>query len=251
MEFVSKALHTNDIAHSKLLRSGGRKGNAGELRKFYEQPDVRVMLLALKAGAAGLTLVQASNVFLLEPTIDPAVEQQAVARVHRIGQTRPVVCTRLLVRQTVEEAVLKARGVGWGVCVRCEGGDARAAVSLWVGEQWYCAVVQSCIVLLLSCSLALPQLHCRTVLLPPHRIVHSISRRSTRAGRVSSRRTGTRATGKQSLTMRPRPWRSWRRTRTPWTRQTWTRCWGCEADRAVKQTGMWGGVDGTLLGMGM
>lgn len=67
----------------------------------------RVMLLAMSAGGAGLTLVQASHVFLLEPTIDPAIEQQAVARVHRIGQTKPVVCTRLLVSESVEEAVLE------------------------------------------------------------------------------------------------------------------------------------------------
>jgi len=61
----------------------------------------------MSAGGAGLTLVQANHVFLLEPALDPAVEQQAVARVHRIGQTRPVVCTRLLIDGSVERAVLQ------------------------------------------------------------------------------------------------------------------------------------------------
>jgi SNF2 family DNA or RNA helicase len=66
---------------------------------------VCVFLLSLRAGAAGLTLTAASRVFLLEPSLDPAVEQQAVARVHRIGQKAEVLITRLLVADTVEEEV--------------------------------------------------------------------------------------------------------------------------------------------------
>ncbi|EFJ41092.1 hypothetical protein VOLCADRAFT_48760, partial [Volvox carteri f. nagariensis] len=49
----------------------------------------------------------ANHVFLLEPSLDPAIEQQAVARVHRIGQTREVTVTRLLVDGTVEEVVMR------------------------------------------------------------------------------------------------------------------------------------------------
>ncbi len=53
--------------------------------------------------------VRASHVFLLEPSLDPAVEQQAVARVHRIGQTASVTVTRLVMRDTVEVEILKVR----------------------------------------------------------------------------------------------------------------------------------------------
>lgn len=56
--------------------------------------------------SAGLTLVRANHVFLLEPSIDPSIEQQAISRVHRIGQQRPVHITRLLVKGTIEEHVL-------------------------------------------------------------------------------------------------------------------------------------------------
>ena len=59
------------------------------VKAFAEDPGVRVFLLSLRAGAAGLTLTAACRVVLLEPALDPATEQQAVARVHRIGQARP------------------------------------------------------------------------------------------------------------------------------------------------------------------
>ena len=68
------------------------------LASLREDEDVRVFLLSHRAGAAGLTLVRANHVYLLDPAMDPAIEQQAVARVHRIGQQRCVawvcrVCT--------------------------------------------------------------------------------------------------------------------------------------------------------------
>jgi hypothetical protein len=54
-------------------------------------------------------LVCASHVFLLEPSINPALEQQAVARCHRIGQTVPVYVTRLVIAGTIEQRILDAR----------------------------------------------------------------------------------------------------------------------------------------------
>lgn len=67
--------------------------------------QVCIFLLSLRAGSSGLTLTVANRVFLLEPGLDPAIEQQAVARVHRIGQEREVVITRLMVQGTIEEQV--------------------------------------------------------------------------------------------------------------------------------------------------
>lgn len=76
---------------------------AKALGSFNGDPEVRVMLMPAKTAAAGLTLTAASRVILLEPAADPAVPQQAVARVHRVGQTRPVTVYQLLVSDTVEE----------------------------------------------------------------------------------------------------------------------------------------------------
>jgi len=61
----------------------------------------------MKAGGLGLNLVAASHVFLLDPWWNPATEEQAIDRVHRIGQKRPVIVTRFVVKGTVEERILE------------------------------------------------------------------------------------------------------------------------------------------------
>ena len=65
-----------------------------------------VMLVSLKAGGTGLNLTAADHVFLCDPWWNPAVEDQAADRAHRIGQTRPVFVYRLVAADTVEEKIL-------------------------------------------------------------------------------------------------------------------------------------------------
>ena len=75
------------------------------LHKFREDPKVKVLLLSLRAGGVGLNLTAAQHVFLMDPWWNPAVEEQAIDRVHRIGQLHPVKVTRFVVRGTVEERI--------------------------------------------------------------------------------------------------------------------------------------------------
>jgi SNF2 family DNA or RNA helicase len=63
-------------------------------------------LLSLKAGGTGLTLTAADHVYLMDPWWNPAVEDQAADRAHRIGQTQPVLIHRLVAQGTVEERIL-------------------------------------------------------------------------------------------------------------------------------------------------
>jgi SNF2 family DNA or RNA helicase len=73
----------------------------------FQAPDgPPVMLISLKAGGTGLNLTAADHVFLLDPWWNPAVEAQAADRAHRIGQDRPVIVTRLVALDTVEERIL-------------------------------------------------------------------------------------------------------------------------------------------------
>ena len=66
-----------------------------------------IFLISLKAGGTGLTLTRADYVFHTDPWWNPAVEDQATDRAHRIGQTRPVVVHRLVALETVEERILE------------------------------------------------------------------------------------------------------------------------------------------------
>ncbi len=85
----------------------GSTRNRHELVGRWNDPEgPPVFLVSLKAGGAGLNLVGADHVIHLDPWWNPAVEDQATDRAHRIGQTRPVVAYKLVARDTVEEKVL-------------------------------------------------------------------------------------------------------------------------------------------------
>ena len=68
---------------------------------------MQVFLLNATTQSSGLTLVAATHVFLVEPNLNPAIERQAIHRVHRIGQTRATTVHRLIMRDTVELKVLQ------------------------------------------------------------------------------------------------------------------------------------------------
>ncbi|MBA0572805.1 hypothetical protein Golob_000113 [Gossypium lobatum] len=96
----------------KILRLDGSmnaKRRAQVIEEFQVPgPDGPTVLLAsLKASGAGINLTAASRVYLIEPWWNPAVEEQAMDRVHRIGQKEDVKIVRLIVRNSIEERVLE------------------------------------------------------------------------------------------------------------------------------------------------
>ncbi|WCJ41699.1 DNA/RNA helicase protein [Euphorbia peplus] len=73
------------------------------IKQFSEDENILVLLMSLKAGGVGINLTAASNAFVMDPWWNPAVEEQAVMRIHRIGQTKRVMIKRFIVKGTVEE----------------------------------------------------------------------------------------------------------------------------------------------------
>ncbi|RCH54964.1 ATP-dependent helicase [Mucilaginibacter hurinus] len=85
----------------------GSTQNRGDVvKRFQEDETTRVFLISIKAGGVGLNLTQADYVFILDPWWNPAVEQQAIDRTHRIGQTKNVFIYKFITKDTVEEKIL-------------------------------------------------------------------------------------------------------------------------------------------------
>ena len=102
----------NEITFVEL--KGSMQQRSASLHRFNVDPDVRVFLLATGVANAGLTLVNATSVFILEPSLNPAIEEQAINRIHRIGQTRPTTAYRFVVADSVEETILDLHSVKRG-----------------------------------------------------------------------------------------------------------------------------------------
>lgn len=71
------------------------------MKAFQEDPSVQIFLVSLKTAGVGLNLVAANKVFLMDPWWNPAVEEQAIERVHRIGQKREVQIVRFIIDRTI------------------------------------------------------------------------------------------------------------------------------------------------------
>lgn len=77
------------------------------INNFQNNDECRVFLISLKAGGVGLNLTAADYVYLVDPWWNPAVEQQAIDRTHRIGQTKNIFAYRMICTDTVEDKILK------------------------------------------------------------------------------------------------------------------------------------------------
>jgi non-specific serine/threonine protein kinase len=77
-----------------------------EVNEFQNNPQKQLFFISLKAGSVGLNLTQATFVVLLDPWWNPFAENQAIARAHRIGQTKPVNVVRFIAKDTIEEKIL-------------------------------------------------------------------------------------------------------------------------------------------------
>jgi len=93
------------IGYSMLI--GETSDRARVVKEFQTEEHRKVFLISTKAGGVGLNLTQASYVFLLEPWWNPAVENQAISRAHRIGQTRHVICYRFISLGSIEEKIIR------------------------------------------------------------------------------------------------------------------------------------------------
>jgi SNF2 family DNA or RNA helicase len=105
LDLIRPQLEERGIGYEYL--TGKTRDRGARVENFQTNENVRVFLISLKAGGTGLNLTEADYVYLIDPWWNPAVENQAIDRSHRIGQHKNVIAVRLICPGTIEEKVME------------------------------------------------------------------------------------------------------------------------------------------------
>lgn len=106
LDLIQRALEENGITYTRLDGRMTRTARGQALETFREDPSIHVILITIAAGGLGLNLTTANKIYVMEPQYNPAAEAQAVDRVHRLGQKRPVTTVRYIMHDSFEEKML-------------------------------------------------------------------------------------------------------------------------------------------------
>ena len=105
LDMIAENLTAESLSFLKLTGKDSEKTRARTIRRFEEEKEIQIFLISMKAGGVGLNLTVADYVFILDPWWNPAVEEQAISRAHRIGQSNKVIVYRFITRGTIEEKI--------------------------------------------------------------------------------------------------------------------------------------------------
>lgn len=128
LDIMRKEFHKRGINFSYL--DGSSKNRLDIVNQFNEDPNLPVFLVSLKAGGAGLNLVGADTVILFDLWWNPAVENQAVDRLHRLGQTKNVSSFKFITLNTIEEKILEIQNRKRGLVKSIVSDDDEALAKL-------------------------------------------------------------------------------------------------------------------------
>jgi SNF2 family DNA or RNA helicase len=106
LDLIAEQLQILSLPFLSLTGKTPPKERGSVVQRFQAQ-EVPMLLLSLKAGGIGLNLTAADTVIHMDPWWNPAVEEQAIARAHRIGQDQPVFVYKLVVQGSIEERMLE------------------------------------------------------------------------------------------------------------------------------------------------
>lgn len=103
LELIRQRIENENWKYSMLTGQTVDRGKV--IEQFQKDPDNRIFLISLKAGGVGLNLTSADYVFIIDPWWNPASENQAISRAHRIGQNKHVFVYRFITRGSIEEKI--------------------------------------------------------------------------------------------------------------------------------------------------
>ena len=104
---IREKMKENEINFEYFDGSTSPQDREKAIQNFQNNEDCRVFLISLKAGGVGLNLTAADYVYIVDPWWNPAVEQQAIDRTHRIGQTKNIFAYRMICKDTIEDKILQ------------------------------------------------------------------------------------------------------------------------------------------------
>ena len=107
LALIKERLTTLDVKFEYFDGSTSAIDREKAITNFQNQEECRVFLISLKAGGVGLNLTAADYVYIVDPWWNPAVEQQAIDRTHRIGQTKNIFAYRMICKDTIEDKILQ------------------------------------------------------------------------------------------------------------------------------------------------
>lgn len=129
LEILQKALDSSGISYYTITGSTSKEKRL-QLVKEFNEGDTPVFLISLKAGGVGLNLTGADMVIHYDPWWNLAVQNQATDRVHRIGQTKKVMVYKLIVKNSIEEKILKLQETKKNLAEQVIGGESGQLGSL-------------------------------------------------------------------------------------------------------------------------
>ncbi|KAH7343013.1 SNF2 family N-terminal domain-containing protein [Rhexocercosporidium sp. MPI-PUGE-AT-0058] len=106
LDLIESGLISDSILYTRVDGQLAPTKRNEAIRKFQEDPTIQVILVSITCGGAGLDLTSGSIVYLMEPQWNPMMEEQALCRVHRMGQTKDVTTIRYRIRDSFEEKVV-------------------------------------------------------------------------------------------------------------------------------------------------
>ncbi|MEO6537115.1 MAG: SNF2-related protein [Ferruginibacter sp.] len=107
LALIREKLKEQGIVYEYFDGSTSAPDREKAIQNFQANDDCRVFLISLKAGGVGLNLTAADYVYIVDPWWNPAVEQQAIDRTHRIGQTKNIFAYRMICIDTIEDKILQ------------------------------------------------------------------------------------------------------------------------------------------------
>jgi len=107
LHLIKEELNQKKITFCYLDGSTPAAKRQEAVDEFQQDESIKVFLISLKAGGVGLNLTAADYVYIVDPWWNPAVEQQAIDRTHRIGQTKKIFAYKMICKDTVEEKIVQ------------------------------------------------------------------------------------------------------------------------------------------------